>query len=96
MKKVERFECNDTYEAEKLAGLTTVQRDNLTYIYDVANVIENEVVIILKDGSCHSVILKDNNNAMRLRGVIAQIIEGKRTIYKSSFEHFVAEIILEE
>src|ERR687887_834684 len=78
------------------AGLTTVQRDNLTYIYDVANVIENEVVIILKDGSCHSVILKDNNNAMRLRGVIAQIIEGKRTIYESSFEHFMAEIILEE
>ena len=27
-KKVEKFECDDKYEAEKLAGLLTIQKDN--------------------------------------------------------------------
>ena len=28
--KVETFECEDNYEAEKLAGLLAIQKDNTT------------------------------------------------------------------
>ena len=31
----ERFECGDRYEAEKLVGVTTMQKNGFTYILDV-------------------------------------------------------------
>jgi hypothetical protein len=93
-KKVEKFECDDRYEAEKLAGLLAIQKDDSTYLQSVANVIENEIVIILKDSSSHSILLKDNNTAIRLRRLIKDISEGITTIYESRFEHHIADIII--
>lgn len=92
-KRVEQFECDDRYEAEKLAGFLTVQKDDFTSLRGVANVIENEIVIILKDSSSHSVLLKDNTTAIRLRRLIDNIVEGIITIYGSSFEDNRGEII---
>ncbi|HYZ51158.1 MAG TPA: hypothetical protein VE593_09750, partial [Nitrososphaeraceae archaeon] len=63
MVNIERFECEDKYEAEKLAGLTGLQKDRWTYIRDISDVIENEVVVVLKDRTSHCIIMKDNNNA---------------------------------
>lgn len=93
-KRVEKFECDDRYEAEKLAGLLAIQKDDSTYLHGVANVIENETVIILKDGSSHSILLKDNDTAIRLRRLIKDIREGTITIYESRFENHVADIII--
>ena len=96
MEKIEKFECDDRYEAEKLAGLASVQEDNSTYIHSIANVIENEIIIILKDRSCHSILMKDSSNAMRLKGLLSEIVQGKKTISKSSFEHHTTRIIIDE
>lgn len=96
MEKSERFECDDIYEAEKLAGLASVQEDNSTYIHSITNVIENEIIIILKDRSCHSILMKDSSNAMRLKGLLSEIVQGKKTISKSSFEHHTTRIIIDE
>jgi hypothetical protein len=92
-KRVEQFECDDRYEAEKLAGFLAIQKDDFTYLRGVANVIENELVIILKDSSSHSVLLKDKSTAIRLRSLIEDIVKGIITIYGSSFENQRAEII---
>lgn len=70
MEKIEKFECDDIYEAEKLAGLVAVQEDNSTYIHSIANVIENEIVIILKDRSCHSILLKDRQQCCEAKGIV--------------------------
>lgn len=93
-KKVEKFECDDKYEAEKLSGLLAIQKDNFTYLSGVANVIGNEIVVILKDGSSHSILLKDSKTAIRLSRLIEDIVEGIKTIYESSFEHHTADIII--
>ena len=90
----ERFECGDRYEAEKLVGVTTMQKNKDIHISDVAAVYENEIVIVLKDRSCHSILMKDSNNAMRLRTLILEIISGKRNTFQSKFHDQIVEIVL--
>ena len=92
METTEKFECDDTYEAEKLSSLTAVQEDNSTYIHNIADVIENEIIIILKDKSCHSILMKDSSNAKKLKEFLSQILQGKKTISESSFDHYVTKI----
>lgn len=94
METTEKFECDDIYEAEKLSSLTSVQEDNSTYIHNIADVIENEIIIILKDKSCHSILMKDSNNAMKLKELLSQILQGKKTISESSFDHYVTKITI--
>jgi hypothetical protein len=94
MERTEKFECDDIYEAEKLSSLTAVQEDNSTYIHNIADVIENEIIIILKDKSCHSILMKDNRNAMKLKELLSQILQGKKTISDSSFDHYITKITI--
>ena len=96
MVNIERFECEDKYEAEKLAGLTGLQKDRWTYIRDISDVIENEVVVVLKDRTSHCIIMKDNNNAERLNRFLSDMLEGKKTVSQSSYHDHVTEIVLLE
>jgi hypothetical protein len=91
----EKFECEDQYEAAKLSGLATVQHDNTTYIQGVSAVIDNEVVIFVKDKSSHSILLKDNQTALRLGNLLGEINSGKKIISDSSFRANLAEIIVD-
>ena len=63
---VEKFECYDKYEAEKLAGFLTMDNDSFAYLRGITKVFRNEVVFALKDKSSHSVIFRDNASAVRL------------------------------
>ena len=96
MVNIERFECEDKYEAEKLAGLTGLQKDRWTYIRDISDVRENEVVVVLKDRTSHCIIMKDNNNAERLNRFLSDMLEGKKTVSQSSYHDHVTEIVLLE
>jgi hypothetical protein len=96
MINIERFECEDKYEAEKLAGLTGLQKDRCTYIRDISDVIENEVVVVLKDRTSHCVLMKDKDNAERLNRLLSDILQGKKTVSQSSCCDRVTEIFLSE
>ena len=96
MINVERFECEDKYEAEKLAGLTGLQKDHSTYIRDISDVIENEIIVILKDRTSHCVLMKDSNNAERLNRLLSDVLQGKKTISQSSYRDYITEIVLSE
>jgi hypothetical protein len=96
MSNVERFECEDKYEAEKLAGLTGLQKDHSTYIQDIGDVIENEIVVILKDRSSHCILMKDNDTAARLNRLLSDVVQGKKTISQSSYQNYTTEIVLSE
>jgi coenzyme F420-reducing hydrogenase delta subunit len=85
--KSETFECEDSYEAEKLAGLLAVQKDNSIYVLRVAGAVENEIIIMLKDKSSHSVTLKDEKNVRRLRSLIEDVVAGGKTISECTFEN---------
>ena len=72
--------CQDKYEAQKLAGLIFVKESMETYITEILNVIENEIVLSVKDKSAHSVILKDNNQVMNFVDYIQSVVEKKHKI----------------
>ncbi|MEP0825555.1 MAG: hypothetical protein HRF40_08725 [Nitrososphaera sp.] len=90
-----KFECEDRYEAEKLAGLVSVQKDETVYVDGVAAVVGNEIVIKLKDKSSHAVLLKDKENVDRLRSLLLDVVTGKEKIRSSDFSGPVVEIVLD-
>jgi len=72
--------CQDRYEAQKLANLIFVNDTKETYVTEILNVVENEVVLSIKDKSAHSVILKDNNQVLLFTDFIQSVIEKKHKI----------------
>ncbi len=89
-----KFQCDGPYEAEKLVGLMSVQKDDTAYVEGVAAVIDNEIVIKLKDNSSHAVLLKDKANVDRLQSLLLSFVNGKTKILSSKFSGSVAEITL--
>ena len=72
--------CQDKYESQKLAGLIFVKESMETCITEILNVIENEIVLSVKDKSAHSVILKDNNQVVNFVDFIQSVVEKKHKI----------------
>jgi hypothetical protein len=83
--KTVKFECDDRYEAEKLAGLMSVQKDNTVWVSNIQAVIGNEIVIQLKDRSSHAVLLKDEETVDRLKSFVTEVIKGKIKIHSSDY-----------
>jgi hypothetical protein len=91
---VEKFECEDKYEAEKLAGFLAIHEDNNIFLHGLANIVQNEVVIILRDRSSHSIMMKDRDTALRLKSLIEEVLLKKKRILASNFEDYVTEITI--
>jgi hypothetical protein len=90
--KTLKFECDDGYEAEKLASLMSVQKDNSVWVSSIQAVIGNEIVIQLKDKSSHAVLLRDEETVMRLKSFITDVIKGKIKIHSSDYSGSVTGI----
>ena len=73
MKK--RIVCEDKYEAQKLASLIYVKDNNETFITGILEIIENELIIVLKDKSAHSILLKDKSEAESFADFIQSVVE---------------------
>ena len=72
--------CQDKYEAQKLASLIFIKEEKETYITEILDVIENEVILSVKDKSAHSVNFKDNNQVSIFTDFIQSILEKKQKI----------------
>ena len=82
-----RVSCEDKYECQKLSSLIFIKNSNETYITKILNIIENEVVVQLKDKSAHSVLLKDNEQVEVFVDFIQSVLEGEHKIISAnSFE----------
>lgn len=77
------LECEDRYEAEKLASLMSVQRDGSVWIAGVGAIIRNEIVVQLKDRSSHAVVLKDSDTAERLQQLIHDVVKNRVKIHSA-------------
>jgi hypothetical protein len=88
----ETFECEDSYEAEKLSGLLAVQKDNSIYVTRIVGAVQNEIIIMLKDKSSHSVTLKDEKNALRLRLLVEDIVKGGKKISECVCENRSSQV----
>ena len=84
--------CQDKYEAQKLAGLIFVKESMETCITEILNVIENEVVLSVKDKSAHSVILKDDNQVMNFVDYMQSVVEKKHKIIDTQIIDNVVKI----
>ena len=78
IRKLNNILCFDKYEKEKLTSLFSIQKDDSVFVMDVENLIDNEIIIKLKDKSCHSITLKNKDNANSLFILIKEIKDGKR------------------
>ena len=87
--------CQDKYEAQKLAGLIFVKESMETCITEILNVIENEIVLSVKDKSAHSVILNDNNQVVNFVDFIQSVIEKKHKITDTELIDNVVKITKE-
>ena len=75
--------CQDKYEAQKLASLIFVNDTKETYVTEILNVIENEVVLSIKDKSAHSIVLTDNDQVLVFTDFIQSVIEKKQKIVQT-------------
>ena len=78
--------CQDKYEAQKLANLIFVNDTKETYVTEILNVIENEIVLSIKDKSAHSVILVDSDQVLLFTDFIQSVIE-KRVAIRTLMSH---------
>jgi len=78
MKK--KFACIDKNEALKLASMIFIKDGKETFITEILNVIDNEIVVLLKDKSAHSVLLKDNKEVESFVDFIQSVIEQQHKV----------------
>ena len=90
-----KITCLDKYEAQKLATMIYIKDGQETFITKILNVIENEIVVLLKDKSAHSILLKDNSQVESFADFIQSVIEKDHKIIETAIIGNEVEIIKE-
>ena len=72
--------CEDKYEAQKLASLIFIKDGNETFITGILNVVNNELVVSLKDKSAHSILLEDESNVEKFADFAQSVIDKEHKI----------------
>ena len=72
-----------------------VKEGNETFITEIIDVFETEIVISIKDKSAHSIVLKDKEQVVKFTDFMQSIIEKKETIIGTSTNQESVEIIKE-
>lgn len=90
-----KIKCLDKNEAEKLSSMIFIKEGKETYISEILNIIDNEIVVKLKDKSAHSILLKDNVQVEYFADFIQSVFDRQHKIVNTyTFEDEV-EIIKE-
>ena len=87
--------CQDKYESEKLASLIFVKEGNETFITEILNVFDNEVVFSIKDKSAHSVLLKDKDQVEIFIDFIQSIVDKNHKILDTVTNDEIVQIFKE-
>jgi hypothetical protein len=87
--------CEDKYEAKKLSSLIYVKENKESFITGILEVIDNEVIISVKDKSAHSILLKDKFEVESFADFIQSVIEEKHRISNTAINNDVVEITKE-
>ena len=75
-----KIKCLDNYEAEKLASLIFIKDGKETFVTEILNVIDNEIVVKIKDKSAHSILLKDKTQVESFADFIQSVFDGEHKI----------------
>ena len=93
MKK--KFICEDAYEAQKLSSLIYAKQDKETFVTGVLEIVENEIIVSVKDRSAHSVLLKDRFQVESFADFIQSVVEKRHKITDTTVLGDVVEITKE-
>ena len=88
-----RVMCEDKYEAQKLASLIFIKEAEETFITSILNIVENELVVSLKDKSAHSILLKDETHVEIFADFIQSVIDKEHKIISTVTLGIDVEII---
>ena len=95
MNKIE-IVAEDKYEAQKLASLIFVKEGNETFITEIIDVFETEIVISIKDKSVHSIVLKDKEQVVKFTDFMQSVIEKQSKIVGTITDEEYVEIVKEK
>ena len=87
--------CRDKYEAQKLSGLLITEDNKETYVTQILNIVETEVVVSLKDKSAHSILFNSVKDVETFADFLQSVIEKKHKIVKTTTKNEEIEIIKE-
>ena len=90
-----KITCQDKYEAQKLASLIFVKNVNETFITEIIDIFDNEVVFSIKDKSAHSILLKNKTQVELFTDFIQSIIEKEQKIIDITTNEDKVEIFKE-
>jgi hypothetical protein len=93
MKK--RIICEDKYEAQKLSSLIYVKDNKETFVTGILEIIDNEIIVSLKDKSAHSILLKDKLEAESFADFIQSVVEQTSRITNTEVIENIVEITKE-
>ena len=93
MKK--RIICEDKYEAQKLSSLIYVKDNKETFVSGILEIIDNEIIVSLKDKSAHSILLKDKLEAESFADFIQSVVEKTNRITNTEVIENIIEITKE-
>ena len=93
MKK--RIICEDKYEAQKLSSLIYVKDNKETFVSGILEIIDNEIIVSLKDKSAHSILLKDKLEAESFADFIQSVVEKTSKITNTEVIENIVEITKE-
>lgn len=95
MDKVTRFECLDSYETEKLGSMLLPDKDSVHFVVEAVKIVDNEIVLMLKDKSCHAVLMKDNINAVKLREFVRELLLGPMVVLETFGQENILNVVHE-
>ena len=90
-----KITCQDKYEAQKLASLIYVKNGNETFITEIIDIFDNEVVFSIKDKSAHSILLKNKTQVELFTDFIQSIIVKEQKIIDITTNEDKVEIFKE-
>lgn len=93
MKK--RIICEDKYEAQKLSSLIYVKDNKEIFVSGILEIIDNEIIVALKDKSAHSILLKDKLEAESFADFIQSVVEKTSRITNTEVIENIVEITKE-
>jgi len=85
--------CEDKYESQKLSSLIFIKESNETYITKILNVIDNEIIVEIKDKSAHSILLRDKVQVEIFADFIQSVVEKKHRIISTTIFEKEIEIV---
>lgn len=88
-----KLSCEDKYESQKLSSLIFIKDSNETFVTKILNIIDNEVILEIKDKSAHSILLKDKSQVEVFADFIQSVVEKEHKIVSAIVTGQEIEII---